>query len=291
MLRHHKAVYPEDLPEMDCVPPYVKKQILEGKDVNLAILLSSKCDLPQQHTMQYGGFILELNTTKDVILEHNFSLEEFNRTFRKYRSIMCKAYPHTKSELERYEADINEIAHIYGPCFYTYYTLLYAKAAAAITEHNILINLSKVDDKLLNLVTHNVQSRVCNLCGNVDHSSKFCDRAKHGMPDAAPSSRTSNFLLGARSTDKRGRPVTTVNGQEVCNNLNYNVCFRKDCKLLHVCIQCSSKTHGIKLCQSSRAGTQTHTTMPKKTDTVTNSKQPNVQSRQSNRNLPKSNTI
>jgi hypothetical protein len=37
-----------------------------------------------------------------------------------------------------YEADINEIAHIYGPCFYTYYTLLYAKAAAAITEHNIL---------------------------------------------------------------------------------------------------------------------------------------------------------
>ena len=45
------------------------------------------------------------------------------------------------------------------------------------------------------------------------------------MPDAAPSSRTSNFLLVARSTDKRGRPVTTVNGQEVSNNLNYNVCF------------------------------------------------------------------
>ena len=69
MLRHHKAVYPEDLPEMDCVPPYVKKQILEGKDINLAILLSSKCDLPQQHTMQYGGLIVELNTTKDVRLE------------------------------------------------------------------------------------------------------------------------------------------------------------------------------------------------------------------------------
>jgi hypothetical protein len=74
-----------------------------------------------------------------------------------------------------------------------------AKAATAITEHNILINWSKVDDKLLNLVTHNVQSRACNLCGNFDHSSKFCDRAKHGMPDAAPSTQTSNFLLGARS--------------------------------------------------------------------------------------------
>jgi hypothetical protein len=103
----------------------------------VGITLLTKCDLPQQHTMQYGGLIVELNTTKDAILEHNFSFEEFNRTFRKYRSIMCKAYPHTKSELERYEADINEIAHIYGPCFYT---LLYAKAAAAIREHNILVN-------------------------------------------------------------------------------------------------------------------------------------------------------
>ena len=229
--------------------------------------------------MQSGGLTVELNTKKDVRLEHNLSLEEFNLAFRKYRSIMCKAYLHRKAELEQYEADINEIAHNYGPCFYTYHKMFSAKAAAAITEPYIPINWSKVDDKLLNLVTHNVQSRVCNLCGNVDHSSKFCDRAKHGMPDATPSSRTSNFLVGARSTDKRGRPVTTVSGQEVCNNLNYNVCFRKDCKLLHVCIQCSSKTHGIKLCQSSRAGTQTNTTMPKKTDTVTNSKQPNVQSR------------
>ena len=122
-----------------------------------------------------------------------------------------------------------------------------AKAAAAITKHNILINWSKVDDKLLNLVTHNVQSRTCNLCGNFDHSSKFCDRTKHGIPDTAPSTQTSNFHLGARSTDKRGRPVTTVNGQGVFNNFNYNVCFRKDCKLLHACIPCSSKTHGLKL--------------------------------------------
>lgn len=189
VLSHQKAVYSEDLPKMDFVAPAVKKQILEGKDVNLTILLSSKYDLPQQHTMQSGGLTVELNTKKDIRLGHNLSLEEFNRAFRKYRNIMCKAYPHRKAELEQYEADINEIAHNYGPCFYTYHKMFSAKAAAAITEHNILINWSKVDDKLLNLVTHNVQSRACNLCGNFDHSSKFCDRAKHGMPDAAPSTR------------------------------------------------------------------------------------------------------
>jgi hypothetical protein len=52
-----------------------------------------------------------LNTKKDVRLEHNLSFEEFNRAFRKYRNIMCKAYPHRKAELEQYEADINETTH------------------------------------------------------------------------------------------------------------------------------------------------------------------------------------
>ena len=91
-------MYSEDLPKMDFVAPPVKKQILEGKDVNLTILLSSKYDLPQQHTMQSGGLTVELNTKKDVRLEHNLSLEEFNRAFRKYRNIMCNAYPHRKAE-------------------------------------------------------------------------------------------------------------------------------------------------------------------------------------------------
>jgi uncharacterized DUF497 family protein len=61
------------------------------------------------NTMQSGGLTVELNTKKDVRLEHNLSFEEFNRAFRKYRNIMCKAYPHRKAELEQYEADINEI--------------------------------------------------------------------------------------------------------------------------------------------------------------------------------------
>ena len=64
VLSHQKAVYSEDLPKMDFVAPAVKKQILEGKDVNLTILLSSKYDLPQQHTMQSGGLTVELNTKK-----------------------------------------------------------------------------------------------------------------------------------------------------------------------------------------------------------------------------------
>jgi hypothetical protein len=51
--------------------------------------------------MQSGGLTVELNTKKDVRLENNLSLEELNRAFRKYRNIMCNAYPHRKAELEQ----------------------------------------------------------------------------------------------------------------------------------------------------------------------------------------------
>ena len=121
----HKAIYAEDLPKMDFVAPSIKKQILEGKDVNLTILLSSKYDLPQQHTMQSGGLTIELNTKKDVRLEHNLSLEEFNRAFRKYRSYHVQSLSTQKG---RIRADINEITHNYGPCFYTYHKMFSAKA-------------------------------------------------------------------------------------------------------------------------------------------------------------------
>ena len=50
VLSHQNAVY-SDLPKMDFVAPSVKKQILEGKDVNLTILLSSKYDLPQHNAI------------------------------------------------------------------------------------------------------------------------------------------------------------------------------------------------------------------------------------------------
>ena len=42
--------------------------------------------LPQSQTMQSGGLTVELTTKKDVRLEYNLSLDDFNRAFRKYRN-------------------------------------------------------------------------------------------------------------------------------------------------------------------------------------------------------------
>jgi hypothetical protein len=68
----------------------------------------------------------------------------------------------------------NDIATNYGPKFYRYHKMFSAKAANAIIEHNIAINWGKVDDRLLHLVMHGTQSRECELCGDNDHTTKFC---------------------------------------------------------------------------------------------------------------------
>lgn len=281
-LPRRPVLYSEDLPKMDHVAPSIKKQILEGKDVNLATLLAPKYDLPQAQTMQSGGLTVELSSKKDVRLDHNLTLDEFNRAFRKYRNVMCKTYPQRKTELEQYETDINDIAYNYGPCFYKYHKMFSAKAAMAIQEHNIVINWSKIDERLLNLVTHNVQSRACNFCGDFDHSSKFCDQAKHGFPSKA------EFQKGLtpgppnlnRSFDKRGRPVTNVEGQEICNNYNYSSCFRRDCRLLHACNRCFSKHHTAKSCNSKQpVGNKTETppaSKPANTQSQVSAKKPNA---------------
>jgi hypothetical protein len=81
------VIYAEDLPKMDYVSPTIRKQILEGKDVNLACLL-----------------VVELSS-RDVRLDHHLTLDEFNKAFRKYRNVLCKPYPQRKNEMEQYEAD------------------------------------------------------------------------------------------------------------------------------------------------------------------------------------------
>ena len=217
-----KVYYAEDLPKMDFVAPSIKKQIIEGRDINLATLLAPKYDIPQNQTMESRGFTVELSSKKDVRLDNNLSIEEFNRAFRKYRNIMGKAFPQRKVELEQYESDINEISQNYGPCFYTYHKMFSAKAAAAIVEHNSVINWSKVDDKLLNLVTHNVQSRACTHWGEFDHTSKVCEKAKHGNPTL------SQGATNICNTEKRGRLVSNIAGAELCNNYNYGTCYKRE---------------------------------------------------------------
>ena len=61
--------------------------------------------------------------------------------------MLCQVYPQCRAELEQYEADINEIASDYRPRFYVYHKMFSAKVVAAISEHNIVINWNKIDER------------------------------------------------------------------------------------------------------------------------------------------------
>ena len=244
-------MYSEDLPKLDYVSPTLRKQILEGKDINLALLLYPKNEVPQTRTIFSEGLTVELSAPKDTRLEQCLTLDEFNKAFRKYRNIICKVYPQRRDELDQYEADINDIATKYGPKFYRYHKMCSAKAANAIIEHNIAINWGKVDDRLLHLVMHGTQSRECELCGDYDHTTKFCkkQRSKEIPLQKSPQNMANIRSVGEKNKDRYGRNIIQVEGHDLCNNFNYGTCKWKDCKFSHACLKRKDKGHGFKTCE------------------------------------------
>ncbi|CAG2227598.1 unnamed protein product [Mytilus edulis] len=193
---------------MDYVSTSLRKQILEGLTV-------------------------ELSAPKDPRLEKTLTLDRFNKAFRKFRNIICKVYPQRRDELDQYEADINDIAYNYGQRFYKYHKLFSAKAATAIIEHNIAINWGKVDDRLLHLVMNGLQSRECELCGDYDHATKFCQKQVYQeTPPCAPQATTNGRVVD-KSKDRHGRNIIQAEGHDLCNNFNYGTCKWKECKFTH----------------------------------------------------------
>lgn len=272
------TVFAEDLPKMDYVSPKLRNQILEGKDINLALLLYPKHETPQSRLIQSEGFTVELSAPKDTRADQNLTLDEFNKAFRKYRHIICKAYPQRRDELDQYEADINDIAHSYGPKFYQYHKMFSTKAANAIIEYNVVINWGKVDDRLLHLVMHGTESRECQLCGDFDHATKFCSKQmqksepQRSLPEKSVTSNSessSSATPSAAPKDKYGRNIESVNGIDICNNYNHGTCRWNQCKFIHACLTCKAKGHGFKTCDrniKTKAYQNKANTTPKQSD-------------------------
>jgi len=97
-----------------------------------------------------------------------------------------------------------------------------AKATNAIIEHNIDINWGKVDDRLLHLVMHGTQSRERELCGDYDHTTKFCEkqRSKEIPFQKAPQNIGNIRSVGEKNKDRYGRNIIQVEGHDLCNNVN-----------------------------------------------------------------------
>lgn len=129
----------ESLPFIETVHPTLRKQIVEGKDINLAALL-----IPY-----YTGYhadsseLVKEKDKPDPRLQNSLTLPQFIQAFGIYKNILCEVHPSRREELDLYERDIVDMASRYGgKGFYEYHRMFSAEAAAHLRYANRKVDWS-----------------------------------------------------------------------------------------------------------------------------------------------------
>lgn len=237
--RRSYGVSPEDIPHMDLMAPSLRRQIIEGRDVNLATLLIPYYEL-HEHSDKHRN---------DIRLRKTLTIGEFITAFGRYKRTMCQVYPDRREELDQYEAIIVNLFNTYGSKFYEYHKLFSLKSANAMQLHGMKLDWSIRDRDLIQMVTAGSKSRSCSICNESTHDTHFCPRFVANDKSQQDGARTHN---SNRSTDvdKHGRKRMFNNGVEICNNFNSNNgCRRESCPYSHVCSQCKDLSHKLGECK------------------------------------------
>ncbi len=228
LLAHAEPVPASQLPETSLIPANIKKDIINGKDVNLAILLiplrERKFVQCGQREIRVGDDVIALKPQKDSRLLKNISCADFMQAFTVYKEIMCEAYPGRRTELDKYMSNVVKMAGDWpGFVFYQYHTEFSARAAELL-ERGYRVDWAKLDPLLFQKVTAGKLANSCKLCNAFDHHSGFC-------PMAASSSKTIPYNK-PQSTDVKA-----------CIFFNRGTCIRAPCRYFHACSKCSSPQH------------------------------------------------
>ena len=231
----------ETLPFIETVHPTLKKQIIEGKDVNLAALL-----IPF-YSGQHSDTSFNTNNYKDKPdprLNTSLTLAQFIQAFAIYKNIMCEAYPTRRLELDLYERDIVDMATRYsGKGFYEYHKSFSAEAAAHLKYSNKKVDWSLRNNKLFATIFVNHPANSCNLCQSTLHMTAFCPNQLNKWKNQIPQGKSPSSHV-----DIRGRTRIQFNGQEICNNFNtVRGCVNSRCRNAHVCLICK-KEHSQLTC-------------------------------------------
>lgn len=250
----------DNLPHIDIVAPSVRRDIITGKDVNLAALLipGYKTETPIRHLVQ-GGEIIPLKPLSDNRLTRSLTLQEFILAFDIYKNVMCEAFPVRRRELDAYQRDMIEMAHRFGSqSFYEYHRAFSGRAAALLSTYNIKVDWSQRDTKLFCSIFAGHKANSCSICNSLAHITEFCPQTNyqktkpsfgqtHGKPDT--------------QADKQGRPRISFKNREICNNYNTEKgCSRYFCNYTHICSVCFKAGHALPNCHGS---SQKSTYMPK----------------------------
>ncbi len=247
----------EALPFVETVHPSVKRNIQEGKDVNLASLLIPYYNC--QSDSVPGG-----NQKPDVRLNTELSLPQFIQAFAVYKNIMCQVHPNRRPELDLYERDIIDMASRYGGRgFYEYHKSFSAQAAAHLRFHGVKIDWSVRNNRLFCSIFSNYKANCCSECGSTLHMSQFCPSQTYAVAGntmemynkaSRVTTTAGSFANRANSTkDLLGRTRVIHNGNEICNNFNtMRGCHASQCRHLHLCLVCKQTDHSKMNCQISK---------------------------------------
>lgn len=235
----------ESLPFIETVHPTLRKQIVEGKDVNLAALL-----IPYYTGRHADSSEIVKNKDKlDPRLQNKLNLPQFIQAFGIYKNIMCEVHPSRREELDLYERDIVDMASRYGGHgFYEYHRMFSAEAAAHLSYANRKVDWSVRNNKLFTTIFVNQKSNTCNLCSSSLHVSSFCPNQLNDNRNSHNSAYSPNRV----NKDMRGRSRITFQGKEICNNFNVQTgCNYRNCPNLHICLSCK-KEHPQHTCSASK---------------------------------------
>lgn len=235
----------ESLPFVETVSPTLRKNILEGKDINLAALL-----IPYFNVVEKKD-----NDRPDPRLNKQLSIAEFVSAFGIYKSIMCEVFPQRRAELDLYERDIIEMATRYtGNGFYQYHKLFSARAAAHLKYQGLPVDWSVRNNTLFCNVFANMKPITCMNCQSINHSVAFCPNMSRasslqGRNTQLPFREGNKAMYDNNRNDTYGRPRLSYGGLEICNNFNTEKgCYRPRCNNLHVCAVCKKADHSRLQC-------------------------------------------
>jgi hypothetical protein len=251
---------------VDIISPNLQKDILEGKDINLATLLIPFNHCPTKYSSVANGIEVNVTGKPDIRLNRRLSIQEFIRAFGKYKRAMTSVFDDRCTERDAYEDDIIDIHNYFGDKFYDYHKAFSAKSAVLLRTKKVKVDWGKRVRDLLSLISAGTHINTCRLCNMVDHTTQFCPLQTSKSYIGAPMDDKSRN----ERSDRYGWPRSFHDGKEICNNFNGNKGCT-NCTFAHVCARCRIGGHPQMNCHNNtnQVSMPTSTTTYEKPSTST----------------------
>ncbi len=260
---HASGQYHDGTPtykEIDIVSPALQRNIWEGKDINLALLLIPDEISTASQTVVINNQDVQLRSPVDRRLQNPISIQSFIVAFGKYKDIMCQKWDR-REELDLYQRHIITMyAQYQGTLFYQYHKRFSARSAAMLQQLNERVRWDVIDENIYRAVFTGRRLHTCQLCHDSSHLTEYCSLAttssyqhsSQGVENRPTQTRgIDNLELFSTNPDKGadryGRSIVLHQGIPLCNNFNTDRCIHISCRFKHMCSACK-KPHPAYKC-------------------------------------------